>query len=258
MKGSEVALVAGGFLTCMFVNSNAQGAVILSEPFEYADQAAFDSVWPISGTNTTATLSTTQAFSPTHSVSAGTAAQRAGHVIPETTHSLAAPITFSFRFYDSNAAAGAYREYAELVDGTGAGNSQLIAMGLNNNIVSSNYMARIVGSDGGQGLAAFFKLDGTGVPTRSTGWHSLKTVIDPNGISFYVDDVFSKTVAHGAGGTARSYDLVRIGSNLTSTTQAFFDDVLVSTDPVPEPGVFAPLAFLGLGLARRRHRRASF
>lgn len=248
--------VLGCGLVLALAASQAPAATILSDTFEtYADQAALDAAWPASTAGQAATFSTVQAFSPTHSLSAGTLAQRSERVIAETTHSAANPITFSFRFYDNNATAGS-REYGDLVDGAGTGNGQLIEMGLNNNVATTSYMARVVGFDGGQGVGAFFKLDGTGVPTRSVAFHELKAILTPSGVSFFVDGVASKTIdwSGDAAAKARSYDKVRLGSNLTSVQVAYFDNVLVSTDPVPEPATLSLLALTALPLLARRRR----
>jgi hypothetical protein len=125
-------------------------------------------------------------------------------------------------------------------------------MGLNNNIASTSYMARILGADGGSGSGAFFKLDDAGAPARSTGWHLLEARISDNDVKFYVDTILSKTVNTSAT-TDRSLDTVKVGSNLSAGQVAYFDDVYVERTTVPEPASISVLA-LGtlIGLRRRR------
>ena len=101
------------------------------------------------------------------------------------------------------------------------------------------------------GVSAFFKLDGGGV-VRSTGWHSLEADIGDSSVSYYVDGILSKTVDISAL-TDRSLDTVKIGSNLTSTSAAYFDDVYVERLTVPEPSVLSFGLMGGIWfLARRR------
>ena len=69
-------------------------------------------------------------------------------------------VKFRHNFYDSAGTASAYRQYAELDDTTApSASGQLYALGLNNNLASTNYMARILGGDGGSGVSAFFALN---------------------------------------------------------------------------------------------------
>jgi len=223
---------------------SGQAAVFLDEHFDsYADQTAFQTAWPINGTASTV-LNSSQSVSPNQSVEGLTTATRNAFSIGEVGFLNASSdvVIFRFSFYDSAGSAGAYRQYAELDDTAApSGSGQLFAMGLNNNIASTFYMARILGGDGGAGVSAFFKLDGAGAPTRTTGWHTLEADIGDTSVNYYVDGILSKTVDI-SGLTDRSLDTVKVGSNLSATQVAYFDDIHVERSSVPEPTV------AGLGL----------
>jgi hypothetical protein len=228
----------------------ANATVFLDEHFDtYADQAAFQAVWAPRGGSTT--LSTDQSVSPTKSAEGLTTATRNLRTFGEVGFLNASTdkVIFRLNFYDSLGTAAAYRQNVELTDGTAPSVSgQIFGLGLNNDVASTFYMARIQGGDGGAGVNAYFKLDGTGAPTRSTGWHLLEADITDTSVSYYVDTILSKTVDITAV-TDRSLDTIRLGSALTSTQVAYFDDIHVERIAVPEPSA-ATLSFLGgLGLA---------
>src|SRR5882762_1867966 len=223
-----------------------QGAVFLDENFDsYADQTAFQAAWPINGTASTV-LNNEQFVSLSQSAKGLTTATRNARSVGEVgfLNASADIVIFRLNFYDSAGSASAYRQYAELDDTAApSGSGQLYALGLNNNIVSTKYMARILGADGGAGAGAFFKLDDVGSPDRSTGWHSLEADISDNDVKYFVDGILSKTVNISAL-TDRSLDTVKIGSNLSATQVAYFDDVHVERITVPEPSALA-LILLG-------------
>src|SRR5688572_4375802 len=167
----KAALAAACLVTLGAAANSASGAVLVNDTFDtYADQAAFLAAWPAIGTS--GTLSQTQAVTPPNSINYAITAQRNQATFPESgTPTATNPITFSFDFYDSNAAASPYRQHTNLQDGTAPSlGGQLIAMGLNNNMFNTDdggnyYMARILGYDGavgavgGDGPGAFFKLN---------------------------------------------------------------------------------------------------
>lgn len=219
-------------------NLHAADVVLLSDNFDsYADSTAFSNVWnEVLTGKVTGTLTNATNVSAPNSVSYDTTGtQRNGRSFAESGLPAATnAITFSFDFYDSNAALSPYRQYANLQDGAAPGSSgQLVSMGLNNNLTSTAeggnyYMARILGLAGNSGgtVSAYFKLNNAEAPLRSTGWHNLKVVITDAEFNFYVDGILSKTVANT--GTLRSYDVVRLGSGLTSTAAVNFDNVIIS------------------------------
>jgi hypothetical protein len=251
--------IAGAMVLLASV-STSKAAVIFSDNFDsYANQTAFQTAWPVVGTSTT--LDTTTFFSSGQSAQGGTAATRNTHAFTGTTPTASNAVEFSFRFYDSNSAAAAYRQVSEIDNTTSPGASgQLFAMGLNNNISSTFYMARVLGADGGTGSGSFFKLDGTGTPnsgnsalTRTTGWHLLTVDIFSTGTAnFYVDGLLARTNIGTF--TVRSMDTIRLGSGITSLNTANFDDVVVQTIAVPEPASIGMLAVASLATLCRKRR----
>lgn len=247
LGASVLAWVTVAHATTVFVNENFDG---------YANQAAFEAAWTPNATHLT--LTQEQSVSPTQSVKGQTTATRdyLGFSETGTLTGSSDYIVFKFSFYDSNAGTNPYRQYAELDDGTApSGSMQLIAMGLNNNLLNSagagpRYMARILGyTPAGSTSGAFFKLDDPGAPARSTGWHTLEARVFDTEVRFYVDGILSKT-ANTSGLTDRSYDTVKVGSNLSSTAVAYYDNVYVAR--LPEPTTVCLLALGGLVLSRRR------
>jgi len=247
--------LAGGAL--LFWAGWAHAQLFLNENFDtYADQAAFQAAWPVSGTASTV-LNTEQSVSPSQSAKGLTTATRNARSVGEIgfLNGSTDLVIFRFNFYDSAGSASAYRQYAELDDTAApSGSGQLYAMGLNNNIASTFYMARILGGDGGTGASAFFPLNDSGAPSRSTGWHSLEADIGDNSVQYYVDGILSKTVNISAL-TDRSLDTVRLGSNLSATQVAYFDDIHVERIAIPEPSALALSLLGGLGLLASRLRR---
>ena len=266
-------LLTAGLLGFALTPTITNAQVIVNENFDgYANQAAFEAVWTPTGTVAplSGTLTTDQFVSPGNSIRIdGTTVnsqQRNRLTFTESgTISLAQQITFSFDFYDSSASASPYRQFANLQDTTAPGStSQLVSMGLNNNLTSANsggnyYMARILGytplvvdPDGGANESgtptsgAYFKLNDLGVGLRSTGWHNLKVIISTDdGLStdfaFYVDNLLAEKVNNvGTAASFRSYDNIALGSALgNASNAAYYDNFYLEVSPVPEPGAAA-------------------
>ena len=244
--------------------SGVSAAVLVQDNFDgYADQAAFVAAWPQVGATASGTLSTTNPSSSPNSINYATTTQRNEKVFSESgTVSSTNVLIFSFDFFDSNAALNPYRQFANLQDSLApASSGQLVSMGLNNNQVSTDsggnyYMGRILGytptGDAGAASGSYFKLNLPGAPLRSTGWHNLSVAISDVDFKFYVDGILSEVVPQGAF-ALRSYDVVRLGSGLTATASANFDNVSITT-VVPEP-MGGGLALAGIGLLAVGRRR---
>jgi hypothetical protein len=251
---SVPGLVAAIVLFCGPVSAQ----VLLQDSFDgYANQAAFEAVWTPIGATPSGTLTSTQSVSAPNSINYATAAQRNERSFTESglpdvgTGNI---VRFSFDFFDSNAGLAPYRQYSNLQDGTApSASGQLISIGLNNNLTSAAeggnfYMARILGFNSN----AYFKLNDNPALLRSTGWHNLAVEISNVDYRFFVDGALAETVPNTF--TLRSYDVVRMGSGLSSTAEAFFDNV--SVQAIPEPGtlVLASMAAVGALLLGRRRK----
>ena len=290
MKIATRFLCLGVFLAGMVLVS--QAASVFTDNFDsYANQAAFEAAWTPIGTvaPVSATLATDRASSGSQSIRVdGTLSnnqQRNEESFTETGFlGINTNITFSFDFYDSNAAAPPYRQFSVLQDGTGTATGQLIGMGLNNNHINSDsggnfYMARITGytptplaidPDGGPNeggtlaSGAFFKLnDFTASPLRSTGWHNFGVVISTDDgasadFAFFVDNILAERVNNvGSAAQFRSYDVIRLGSGVSNAgNAAWYDNFSVQVTVVPEPSTFG-LCLLGVAalVCRRRQQR---
>lgn len=259
LKASGTPIIVGMLtLAAMGSGANLGAATLVTDNFDgYADQAAFVTAWPAVGTS--GTLSSAQSSSPSNSVhyAATPATQRNGLNFTESGNpSSTNLIVFSFDFYDSNAATNPYRQYSNLQDTAAPGAyGQLVSMGLNNNQTSAAnggnfYMARILGytpPDTGGASGSYFKLNSDPALLRTTGWHNLRVEISDVDFKFYVDNSLAETVLQT--GTLRSYDVLRLGSGVTSAAEAWFDNVRVEI--VPEPSTLA-LGLIGVaGLFRR-------
>ena len=267
--------------------SPANAAIIVSDNFEYADQAAFEAVWPAIavGPPASAELSTAQASSPTKSIripgtTAGSPSRNRLTFAESGAIAVGNTLVWSFDFYDSTPTGSPARNYSNLQDTTGpSGTNQLVAMGFNNNQSGANsggqfYMARILGysppvldPDGGPdeggtlGSGAFFKLNDFGVGQRTLGWNNLKVVMSTNdGLStdyeFYVNNLLAERVSNiGTAASLRSFDNIALGSGLSNAnTEAFFDNMRLET--VPEPAMLVLVGLIGVAMCGSRRRFA--
>jgi hypothetical protein len=274
------------------LTSAGNAAVVFSDNFDgYADQAAYQAAWPVVGTQPSTTLSSAQSVSAPNSVlvpsSTTTATSpRNQRTFAETgSVSLTQQVVWSFDFFDDAPTAAPYRQHANLQDGaTVVTNGQLIAMGMNNNQSATNsggqyYMGRILGytvpttadPDGGPaesvgGASAFFKLNDFTAPHRSAGWHNLKVIVSTDDATlgtldyaFYVDNVLAERVSNiansGTGPVNPSWDLIRVGSGVSSPQLAYYDNFNVEV--VPEPASLGLIGLSGIALLARRRRRAA-
>ena len=242
-------LVALSFVVALA--SAASGAVIVQADFEsYTSQAQFESAWPPVTAGLSGAWSTAQASSPTHSVFyAKTPATNNNYkTFAETSGSDAQPLEWSFKFYDSVIYAN--RNYAQLMDYAPTTNQNL-QMGVYNTAPGQSntyYSARVAFMPGGGTAPGWFLLNDPGASTRSVGWHELKAVIKSTTIDYYVDGLLSKAgVAYLSGTATVSFEQMRLNGGVTSTNDAYIDDVLLQTTPEP-----AGLALLALGLLLRR------
>lgn len=282
MRGSLFAAALAG-LAFSFGASAATINVCVDNFDGYANQAAFEGVWTPIGTvaPTSAELSSARYVSASNSVrlpGTGTNSQyRNRRTFTDTTAPTGGTqqLLWSFDFYDSASGSNPYRNYCNLQDTTApTGTNQLIAMGLNNNQLSSGsggnyYMARILGytptavdPDGGSNETGtlssgmYFKLNDFGVGLRSTGWHNLKVLITASGsaqsYAFYVDGQLAEKVS-GIGTVLRGYDNIAIGSGVSnSSIESNVDNMTFQVVDVPEPASLALLGLSGLLLRRRR------
>jgi hypothetical protein len=138
-----------------------------ADPFEYADQAAFDAVWsPVTGKVNAFLVTEGPRFNPPDAsplvtpVSPSTTmaaflqdgTTRSEKAIGETGNIAANNVvSYSFDFYDVDATVSPFRHHHNLQDSPAPGGAnQLVSMGMNNNQALANsggnyYMARILG-----------------------------------------------------------------------------------------------------------------
>lgn len=149
------------------------------------------------------------------------------------------PVIFSFDFYDVNGGTTTGRNYVELRNASGTGG--LFDAGLINSVTTgiynqSGYQARNIDSGAWIQLAA----------TRSVGWHTFEFDIRATTVDLKIDGVIDANFnnLHWNGGAV--YNLIKVGSALSSNTTADYDNISVVV--VPEPSIVAFSLLAGFGL----------
>ncbi len=251
---------------CGLVSSNAMGAIVLSESFDYANHAAFLGTWNASANDNDFYLIDTGVGNPAGSYAlnaptanfTGRAAINLGGTYNGTN---AQPLEFSVDMLledtEANVTAswGGARHYIEMRGYTGGSYlsgslANLVAIGVNNvsddgSFSTLKYQGRAIGTPD-TGGADWQTL--TGAANRSTGWHTLKLVIDSDSYDFYLDGVLGKSVTRT---DTIGFDSIALGSDLTANgRKAWIDNIKVEI--TPEPATLALLGLGGLALARRR------
>jgi len=237
--------------------------VLVDEPFNYADNAAFNAVWNANANpNDFYTMDGTfgnplpsyKMPSPTANFTGRSALNLGG----DFNGTDANPLVIAFDFYLSDAGAATLwngaRHYVELRgysgDAFGVGSLEnLLAMGVYNATdapdgAHSNvyYQGRVTFGSG------WSTLNDLGGPGRATGWHRLQIAVTSTQVQFSVDGVLAEVESRP---NALGFDNVVLGSDLTAAGHTAWVDNL-SVVIVPEPASLALLALAGLFIRRRR------
>jgi hypothetical protein len=249
-----------GFFAVAVLTQVANGQVLFSDDFNsYATDAALTAVWTrASGTTANVGLAADPdagnsrgqgIFQLNPSSNAGQLTKTLGSGVTPTD---ANPVIFSFDFYDVNGGSTSGRDYVELRNSAGTGG--LFDAGLINSVttgtyVQGQYQARNLDSGAWIQLAT----------PRSAGWHHFEFDIRATTVDLKIDGNVDPnfTNLHWNGGA--SYNLIKVGSALSSNTGANYDNISLSVATVPEPGA---LGFASLGcmawvvtvVRRRRHQ----
>jgi hypothetical protein len=213
---------------------------ILTDNFEYADQAALDAAW--TDIEAGMTLVSDQSHSPSKSVyevGGGTGFQRKYHNFPSPVAATdESPLIFSFWMYQSAVGSRRYCEIRSYADGAydSGALQQVLAIGIYNTVTApetydgTKYQMRVAfGTD----AVGWVNLNDSGSPNRSAGWHKFTLKVKTSTIEGYVDDKLSRTVGRGE---SYLFDSAVLGAGVTSTNAAWFDDLsVVSGEAAPSP-----------------------
>lgn len=252
--------------------SDVHANVIINDNFDsYADQAAFQAVWVPSGTS--GTLSDNVSLSAPISVrNAAGSTQRndftfSGSTATDIIATDANPLVWSYSFYDDPAnivPAGNTlgRVFGQLIGRNAAGTTnQVLAMGLHNAnaVKASNNVTSIlaetrayyhyrVGFSPGPSWIVMDTL-----AQRSAGWQEMKAVIGSTQVEFYLNGISGGTWNYATSEGAVRWFQARIGSGLSTTAAANFDNYRLEVVPEPSAMLLSTLGLLGLvGYRRRR------
>ncbi|MFH0979925.1 MAG: PEP-CTERM sorting domain-containing protein [Planctomycetota bacterium] len=250
----------------------AQPQLVMSEPFNYVNDAALNAVW---NANATAPgplpYRLDLAFgdpAPSYWMNpvvsgAPTGNRLARNLGGSFNGTDEFPLIFSMDFYleDSGGPPNYWnlaRSYVELRGYSGGSYGigtldNLLALGVNSNSDDGQYSVQYY-----QGralytpsvpLADWLTIRDAPVGKRALGWHELLVAVDSDSFDFYVDDVLGESVLRGAGNFP--FNCVVLGSGYTTGGwDSWADNVRVEI--VPEPASLVVMALGGLALLRRR------
>lgn len=251
-------------VTLLVCGTSSPAVTVLSETFDYVDDAALDAVWNASSDNPDYGLDTSfgnpqpsySMPSPSANFQGRLARNLPGGSIQATD---ANPVKLCFDFYlDTAGLATSWngaRHYVELrgyengAFGDG-GLQNLLAMGVFNSsdddFDTTFYQGRVVFGSNWNTLD-----EETGAANRDVGWHTMQVVVDSSEVRFLVDGVLAEVEARP---NNFEFDSVVLGSDLTANDHGSWVDNL-SVKVAPEPSTLMLLAVAGLvviGLRRRR------
>lgn len=238
----------------------ASAVTILSETFDYADQAALQAAWNANTNNPTYMLDPTfgnpepsyKMPSPPANSQGKLGRNLGANYLPTD----AEPLVMSFDLYLHDAGAGALwngaRHYVELRgysgDALNSGSLEnLLALGVNNSSAdafsNTYYQGRVTFGSNWSTLD-----EEAGAVGRSIGWHRMAVEINSTQVKFYVDGILAEIEARP---NAFGFDSLILGADLTANGHIAWVDNL-KVEVIPEPAGLALLALGGLCLLRRR------